>query len=476
MMDMFYRNFEDKHRGSFELIQSRLKIYLPFINPLKQFYNRPKALDLGCGRGEWLDLLQQNDFNAQGIDLNEGMLEECKKRGLSVIHGDAIQYLKTLETGYLSIISAFHLVEHIPFEILQELIREAHRVLKPGGLLILETPNPESILVGTSSFYLDPTHQRPIPSELLSFIVEYNQFNKVKMVFLQEEKNNDENEIGLRNILEGVSPDYAVVAQKEAEPSLHAAFSEPFTRQYGIRLIPLAKKYDRQIKTQIHNLHVKNEILQHKLETTTTAIALRDLELNQINSELSALKISQAALQNDDSNKRNYSNIHETLELQASLKILEKNLFLTQSTIQNIERELRAIYNSKSWIITKPLRQIAQLIRRLKNVWHQKNKANSNLIKQLIPKKKYLLINTTLLACVKKQLDKHPRIKHDLHSIMVRLKLIKYWPAIKRKLLDSKKMQHETVSITQLSQRATSIYKTLGLQINKKDADHANYH
>ena len=86
----------------------------------------------------------------------------------------------------LTVVSAFHVVEHIPFETLRQLVDEAYRVLKPGGLLILETPNSENLVVGTSSFYLDPTHQRPLPAQLLTFVVEYAGFERVKTLYLQE--------------------------------------------------------------------------------------------------------------------------------------------------------------------------------------------------------------------------------------------------------------------------------------------------
>jgi SAM-dependent methyltransferase len=268
MSDMFYRAFEEQHRGSFELIQSRLNVYLPFIQPLKTLNKIPLALDLGCGRGEWLDLLQQNGFAAKGIDLNDGMLQECRVRNLDAIQGDVIAYLRDQPSNSLNLISAFHLVEHIPFDVLRELTEQAYRVLKPGGLMILETPNPENIQVGTSSFYLDPTHQQPLPSLLLSFIVEYAKFERVKPIFLQEpyELCTIQN-IGVEHILEGVSYDYAIVSQKEAEHSILAAFNKPFARDYGTRLMRVAQAYDKQ--TQAWQSMAKNN------ENTTNDLCAR---------------------------------------------------------------------------------------------------------------------------------------------------------------------------------------------------------
>jgi O-antigen chain-terminating methyltransferase len=266
MADMFYRNFEERYRGSFELIKARLQVYLPFIEPLKNLDKKPTALDLGCGRGEWLELLQQHGFQAKGVDLNEGMLEACQKRNLDVVQGDAIQYIKNMPSGSLHVISAFHFVEHIPFDTLQQFVHEAERALKPGGILILETPNPENLLVGTSSFYLDPTHQRPIPSQLLSFVVEHHKFKRVKTLFLQEPTLAASQQIGLNDVLEGVSPDFAVVAQKNADNAHLALFDASFNTEYGTRLSGLAKRYDHQVKTTLQNQHIAHQEMRTQID------------------------------------------------------------------------------------------------------------------------------------------------------------------------------------------------------------------
>ena len=169
----FYKAFEDQHRGSREVIKSRLSVYVPFIKKIQAAHPNATALDLGCGRGEWLELLQDNQLTASGIDLDDGMLSACRSRGLNVQTGDAIAHLKSLPADSLSIVSGFHIAEHLSLDDLQTLIKEALRTLKPAGLLILEAPNTENLVVGTSSFYLDPTHQRPLPSALLSFLVGY---------------------------------------------------------------------------------------------------------------------------------------------------------------------------------------------------------------------------------------------------------------------------------------------------------------
>ncbi|NBY21879.1 MAG: class I SAM-dependent methyltransferase [Gammaproteobacteria bacterium] len=138
----FYRQFEDRFRGDRSLIKGRLKVYLDFILPLKALQESYKALDLGCGRGEWLELLQDQGIEAFGIDLDPSMLTACRERGLLAEEGDAIAALQALQSSSISLVTAFHVAEHLPFDDLLSLVEEAHRVLQPGGLLILETPEP----------------------------------------------------------------------------------------------------------------------------------------------------------------------------------------------------------------------------------------------------------------------------------------------------------------------------------------------
>lgn len=248
----FYRAFEDKLRGSRKLIKSRLSVYLPFINLVKDLYPDAQAVDLGCGRGEWLELLGENGVVARGVDLDDEMLRACRDIGLDVTTADALSFLKSVPDESLFLVSGFHLVEHIPFEVLQDLVIESLRVLKPGGLLIFETPNPENLVVGTSNFYLDPTHICPIPPALLSFVPEYYGFDRVKTVRLQESVALVDNaEISLLDVLQGVSPDYSIIAQKGAGSEVMTATGQPFDRDYGLTLHNLATVYDRKQVAQI---------------------------------------------------------------------------------------------------------------------------------------------------------------------------------------------------------------------------------
>lgn len=273
MIAPFYRAFEDRHRGSRDLILGRLNIYVPFISPLKRLYGERPALDLGCGRGEWLEVLLQNDFLPTGVDQDEGMLEGCKALSLPAIQGDALEILKSLPDESQVVVSGFHIAEHIPFEDLKKLVAQALRVLKPAGLLILETPNSENIVVGTQSFYLDPTHERPIPHLLLSFLTEYSGFCRSKLLRLQESREiAAASSTALMSVLGGVSPDYAIVAQKSALPADLEHFDEMFQQDYGLALEVLAHRYDAEAEWRHNQLQGRTDELGEQLGTVTQQI------------------------------------------------------------------------------------------------------------------------------------------------------------------------------------------------------------
>ncbi len=248
---MFYRAFEDRHRGSRDLIKQRLRQYAPFLAPLAGLYPQSPTLDLGCGRGEWLEVAAELGFTARGVDQDAGMLAACTEIGLAVTQQDLSEALHACADESLCVVSAFHVVEHIPFEALQVVMREAMRVLVPGGLLILETPNPENLVVGTNNFYLDPTHIRPIPSLQLEFCAEFTGFARVKTLRLQENPHlHVANTTRLIDVLEGVSPDYAVIAQKHANDEVLELFNSAFQTEFGLTLGQLAERYDEAAQQQ----------------------------------------------------------------------------------------------------------------------------------------------------------------------------------------------------------------------------------
>lgn len=216
----FYRDFEDKFRGSRKEIMQRLEVYLPLLDAVYcEFPETARAIDFGCGRGEWLQLLKQRGWSAYGIDINPDMVKAAEEIGLEVKIADALSHLQSLPSSSIRLITGFHIAEHLPFEILISFLAESQRVLEEGGLLILETPNPENLTVGTWSFYMDPTHIKPLPPLLLQFLAEKSGFSDVNVIRL-----NGDNAVSMdsASITEAIrsllfaNMDYAILAQKAA--------------------------------------------------------------------------------------------------------------------------------------------------------------------------------------------------------------------------------------------------------------------
>ena len=182
-LDAFYVAFEDQFRGDRKSIYERLKVYIPVLEAAGVDYET-QILDVGCGRGEWLELLCSCGYKAKGIDINRIMLEQCRARGFEVTESDVVQYLRSLPDNSLGAVTGFHIIEHLSFDDLMKLFREASRVLKQGGIAIFETPNPHNLLSGGINFYVDPTHRNPLPSELTNFLLEYIGFSSVETIYL----------------------------------------------------------------------------------------------------------------------------------------------------------------------------------------------------------------------------------------------------------------------------------------------------
>jgi O-antigen chain-terminating methyltransferase len=186
-LEAYYLAFENAHRGSPAQLAEQYVAYLPLVEALKSLshaHPKARALDLGCGRGEWLHFLGQHGLLAWGVDQNAVMLSEAKARGCEVSAMDLITALKAQPDQSLFLVSAFHVAEHLPFEVLYALVGQAHRVLLPGGRLLLETPNPENLLVGAHTFYHDHTHRNPLTPTALSFLLRYWGFEQVDVLRL----------------------------------------------------------------------------------------------------------------------------------------------------------------------------------------------------------------------------------------------------------------------------------------------------
>ena len=183
-LDAFYVSFEDEFRGTREDIKDRSKVYLPVVKGVGAGVGDRPILDIGCGRGEWLELLSEQGLVAHGVDMNRVLVEQCRDAGLRVVEDEAISYLRSLPDNSIGALTGMHIIEHLPFDALIGLFDESLRVLKSNGVLIFETPNPENIIVGACNFYFDPTHLRPLPPPPMKYILEARGFINVNVLRL----------------------------------------------------------------------------------------------------------------------------------------------------------------------------------------------------------------------------------------------------------------------------------------------------
>lgn len=210
--DDFYTYQQEKLRGSVSEIKKRQSIYLKYIkNVPKELKNKNSFLDIGFGRGEFIGLLKAEKLkNIEGVDINKKYVLNAKKKGYMVFQDDALKYLYLSEKKFYGI-SAFHLIEHINFNQLFDLMLICSKKLVKGGVLILETPNIENIKVGSNSFNLDYTHKLRMPSLLIKTLLEYLNFKKIEFLYLQPEKKQIKDDV--ERLIYGAQ-DLGVVAYK----------------------------------------------------------------------------------------------------------------------------------------------------------------------------------------------------------------------------------------------------------------------
>lgn len=172
-----YVGFEDRFRGSQDDITARLASYVPL------FAGAADVLDVGCGRGELLDLLKDSGIAARGIDLNHEMVEVCRARGLDVHEGDLLSYLQSLPDGSLGGLIAIQVVEHLEPAYLMRALDVAYHKLRPGSRVVLETINPACWFAFFSSYIRDLTHVRPLHPETLTYLLTASGFQHVRADF-----------------------------------------------------------------------------------------------------------------------------------------------------------------------------------------------------------------------------------------------------------------------------------------------------
>lgn len=172
-----YPGFEAAFRGSEREISQRLQDYLPV------FAGTADVLDIGCGRGEFLDLLKAKGISARGLDLNFEMVELCRARGLDVSHGDVLSHLRQTGDGSIGGLFAAQVVEHLTPDYLLAFLNEAQRTLRPGAPLVLETINVGCWSAYFQSYIRDITHATPLHPDTLRYLVTASGFASAEVQF-----------------------------------------------------------------------------------------------------------------------------------------------------------------------------------------------------------------------------------------------------------------------------------------------------
>ena len=206
-----YGRFAERFRGPEEYVKSGQTFYLPY------FAGSQEVLDIGCGRGEFLELMREAGVPARGIDLSHESVDLCRGKGLEAEVADLFVYLENLADASLGGIFSSQVVEHLPPHRLPEMVRLAAQKLRRGGVLAIETPNPECLAIFATHFYLDPTHTRPIPRALLAFYMEEYGMGRIETHFRSPAIDSTPSLAALpedfRNVFFG-GLDYAIISRK----------------------------------------------------------------------------------------------------------------------------------------------------------------------------------------------------------------------------------------------------------------------
>jgi O-antigen chain-terminating methyltransferase len=170
-----YTRFTERFRGDEAYVRANLEFYKPY------FAGRENVLDIGCGRGEFLEAMGEQAVAARGIDLDEESVALCKHKGLSSERADLFEYLSSQPDEEFDGIMSSQVVEHLDPQLLPRMVQLCGMKIRRGGVIAIETPNPECLAIFATHFYLDPTHTRPVPHQLLAFYLEEAGFGQIEV-------------------------------------------------------------------------------------------------------------------------------------------------------------------------------------------------------------------------------------------------------------------------------------------------------
>ena len=328
-----YIEFENQFRGSRESILERLDQYKGILAYVKEEYPRAKTLDLGCGRGEWLEKCKQYELSAQGIDASNSMIKYCKEERLNACKGNIFKIMPHLKSNRYSLITAFHIIEHLENDKISKLLIEAERLLKNNGILIIEMPSIDNIYVSTDSFYLDETHINKIHPKLLTYKLGLNGFKSTEINYINGETEEDQTHL-MKQLFYKVGQDVSIVASKKTKLP---------TGKSGNAITDSIIKYPakREIIAEIDLSYENNIKLLHQVSRKIKEeSAKREAQL-QLQADQLQLKINGQA----DQLQLKINELSIKLEL-TEKELREKKQTIEKSMILRIERKAYRIANN----------------------------------------------------------------------------------------------------------------------------------
>lgn len=209
--DEFYVFQQNKFRGSDEDVKKKQQVYIEHLLPIRGISGAYPFIEAGFGRGEFLEILKESGIQKIiGVDTNSKYIESAHEKGFDVVHADIMKFMEEYE-GKISGFSAFHLFEHLEFEQIFDLVYLIDKKMEKGGLVLIETPNPANLQVGSTSFYYDHTHKTKLPPQFLKSIFEYFKFSNIGFIYSSPQKEKLTSDV--EELLFG-HQDYAIVANK----------------------------------------------------------------------------------------------------------------------------------------------------------------------------------------------------------------------------------------------------------------------
>ena len=358
MKSDFYLQFENKFRGDRKAIIEKLLIYDSLIDLYMKNYNQISLLDIGCGRGEWLEKYKEIIPQSFGIEKDINMINLCKSLGLNVIRGDAIEVLKELQSGSQSVITIFHMIEHLNYTELTLLLDQCYRVLKDDGILIMETPSIDNLLVSSKLFYIDSTHVTHINPDRIKFELESLGFAKANYYFINGGPLEHAESLKLTRILNGVAQDLLIVACKGQAVSnliFHTKKDWEKKLSQAPTTLEAASNFDLEIEQKLRD---QSQLINDQTLIINNQTKVMNKQNNVMNKQNKAMNNLSKVMNNQNKVMKSQSKeIHSQSDL---INIINQELSLCKDKISLLENRQLTLYK-----ILFPLIKIVRFLKKI---------------------------------------------------------------------------------------------------------------